>query len=181
VRWASRFPHLWIIEAVYQDRLYAPGPLRFHTREQMGPAERYLNDAVYEDLARYRPDVLMVLGHARDIPANAVRRVDYVGYFGRDARIARELRRYRLAEQVGPYLLYVRARSPDQPGLPPEPTPGKYDVSRSEVPAGGAALVADRAFLLNASVFLLLGALAFAAGGRRSQRLASARVRQDRA
>jgi len=75
--------------------------LRFHRRDQMGPAERYLSDAVYEDLTRYRPDILMVLRHARDSPENAIRRVDYVAYFERDARIAEVLRRYRLAEEVG--------------------------------------------------------------------------------
>ena len=30
VRWASRFPHLWIIEAAYQDQLTRAAPLRFH-------------------------------------------------------------------------------------------------------------------------------------------------------
>jgi hypothetical protein len=161
VRWASRLPHLWIIEAVYQDQLYRPGPLRFHSRSEMGPAERYLNDAVAEDLGRYRPDVLLVLRPARDVQGNAIRRVDYVGYFERDPRIARELRQYRFAEEVDEYLLYVRARAPDQPGVPPEPTPGKYDVTRSATPAGGMALATDRSFLLGASVFLLLGLWAY--------------------
>ena len=136
VRWASRFPHLWIVEAVYQAQVYAPGPLRFHSSAQMGQAERYLNDAVYEDLSRHQPDVLLVLRHARDVQGNAIRRVDYVGYFTRDARIARELRRYRFAQEVGQYLLYVRARSPDQPGTPPSPSEGRYDVVRSATTEG---------------------------------------------
>jgi hypothetical protein len=158
LRWASRFPHLWIVEAAYQDRLYAPGPLRFRTREQMGPAEGYLNDAVAEDLARYRPDLLMVLRHARDVPENAIRRVDYVAYFSRDPRIARELRQYRFVEQAGEYLLYARARTPDQSGAPPAPEPGRYDVVRPGAPAGGQAIVADRAFVMSALGFLVLGA-----------------------
>lgn len=161
VRWASRFPHLWIIEAVYQDELHRPGPLRFHSREEMGAAERYLNDAVSADLARYRPDVLMVLRHARDIPENAQRRVDYIGYFSRDPRIAEALRQYRLAEEVGQYLLYVRAATPGQPGLTPASEPGRYDVVRSGASAGGHLLVADRSFILNAMLFLLLGGAAY--------------------
>jgi hypothetical protein len=169
VRWASRFPHLWIIEAVYQDQLHRPSPLRFRSREEMGPAERYLNDAVYEDLVRYRPDVLMVLKHARDIPQNAQRRVDYVGYFGRDPRIAEALRQYRLAEEVGQYLLFVRAASPRQPGLAPTSEPGRYDVVGSGTSVGGQALVGDRSFLLKAILFLLLAVPAYLAERRRSK------------
>jgi hypothetical protein len=156
VRWASRFPCLWIIEAVYQDQLYAPSPLRFNRPEQMGPAERYLSDAVYADLARYRPGVLLVLRHARDVQGNGVRRVDYVSYFGRDPRIAGVLRHYRLADEVGQYLLYVRAATVEAPGQPPRSAPGRYDVARREVGTGGRAIVADRGFLVSTAVFLVL-------------------------
>jgi len=178
VRWASRFPHLWIIEAVYQDQLHGRNPIRFHTPETMGVAERYLNDAVYEDLARYQPDVLMVLRHARDVQQNSLRRVDYLGYFGRDPRIAAVLRQYRFAEEVGQYLLYVRAGSPGQPGPPPTSEAGKYDVLRSDVSAGWQALVADRAFLLNAILFLLLAVCAYGVERRRAQGAVPLSVRQ---
>jgi hypothetical protein len=179
VRWASRFPHLWIVEAAYQDQLYAPSPLRFHRREQMGPAERYLNDAVYEDLTRYRPDVLLVLRHARDVPQNAIRRVDYVGYFGRDARIAGVLRQYRLAEEVGQYLLYVRAASPNQAGEPPRSAPGTFDVLTSHASAGPEGLIGDPAFLLDAALFLILGGCTYVVERRRAQRAESAPLRES--
>jgi hypothetical protein len=174
VRWASRFPHLWIVEAAYQDQLYAPSPLRFHLREQMGPAERYLNDAVYEDLTRYRPDVLLVLRHARDVRENAIRRVDYVGYFDRDARIAGVLRQYRLAEEVGQYLLYVRAASPNQTGVPPRSEPGRFDVRTQHSSDGPQGLNGDPAFLLDAALFLILAGCAYAVERRRAQRAKSA-------
>ena len=169
VRWASRLPCLWIIEAVYQDQLHAPGPLRFHRRDQMGPAERYLNDAVYEDLTRYRPDVLMVLRHARDTPENAIRRVDYLAYFGRDPRIAEALSRYRLAEEVDQYLLYVRAASPGQSGQPPRSEPGRYDVVRTRVSSGWGLLAADRNFFGDVVIFVLLAIGAGALGRRRGR------------
>jgi hypothetical protein len=169
VRWASRFPHLWIIEAVYQDQLHAPAPLRFHAPAEMDRAERYLNDAVYEDLSRNRPDVVMVLRHARDIQENSVRRVDYVGYFERDPRIAEALRQYRLAERVGEYLLYVRAASPDQPGEPPKPEPGRYDILRPEVSGGWQGLAADRGFLGNVGIYLLLAVGAYGMERRRAR------------
>jgi hypothetical protein len=169
-RWASRFPHLWIVEAVYHDRLYDPRPLRYHPVEAMGPAERYLNTAVYEDLSGHRPDLLLVLRHARDVPRNSLRRIDYVGYFSRDPRIAAELARYRLVDEVGQYLVYVRAGESAPPGAAPGSEPGRYDVARSELRGGGEAMVADRAILLSAAVFLLLALGAYRVERRKAQR-----------
>ncbi|HET6345625.1 MAG TPA: hypothetical protein VFH51_11885 [Myxococcota bacterium] len=169
VRWASRFPHLWIIEAAYHDQLTRDHPLRYHTPAQMKPAERYLNQAVAEDLARYRPDVIMVLRHARDVPENSLRRIDYLAYFSRDPRIARELRWYRYVEDVGQYGLYQRAPSLDQPGQRPVSEPGREDIVRARV-AGGRALVADRPFVWHAVLFLLLVVLAYVIERRSNQR-----------
>jgi hypothetical protein len=180
VRWASRFPHLWIIEAVYQDQLHGEAALAFHRREAMGPAERYLNDAVYEDLARYRPDVLLVLRHARDVRENALRRLDYLGYFGRDERIAALLKEYRFGEDVGQYRLYVRAKASDSPGVPPTSAPGKHDVLRSRT-TGGSALLSDSEFLLHLLTFVVLACLAYGAERRRAQRDALAGAGQGAA
>ena len=168
LRWTSRFPHLWVIEAAYHDQLHADAPLRFHERGEMGSAERYLNDAVFEDLARYRPDVVLVLRHARDVPENALRRIDYLGYFGRDPRIAAELGHYRFAEEVGQYQLFVRAGTPDQPGSPPTSAPGEHDVRRSRL-TGGRAVISDTRFLLHLLTFLVFGTLAYATESRRGR------------
>jgi hypothetical protein len=135
----------------------------------MGPAERYLNQAVAEDLARYRPDVIMVLRNARDVPANSLRRIDYLAYFGRDPRIARQLRWYRHVEDVGQYRLYLRARSIDDPGDSPTAEPGREDVLRTRV-TGGRALIADRPFVWHLILFLSLAVLAYAVELRRFQR-----------
>jgi hypothetical protein len=168
VRLASRFPHLWILEAVYQERLYGEGPLRFHARHAMTPAERYLNDAAYEDLAHHRPHALMVLRHARDVRENALRRLDYLAYFNRDSRIAAELRQYRLAEDVGEYRFYVRTESGERPGAPPVPEAGEYDVLRPRA-TGARALTADSEFLLHLLIFVVLGSIGYAMESRRSQ------------
>jgi hypothetical protein len=165
VRWASRFPHLWIIEAAYNDELHAPSPLRFHQPAEMHAAERYLNEAVYEDLTRYRPDVLMVLRHARDTQENSLRRLDYVAYFARDPRIAATLGQYRLAEEVGQYLLYVRAGSSDQPGVAPKSEPGRYDVARPVTSVGWRALLVDPGFLPAVVVLLVLAVWGMARTG----------------
>jgi len=157
MRWASRFPHLWIIEAAYQDQLQGTDSLRYRSRDAMDPPERYLNDAVAEDLARYRPDVLLVLWHARDTQRNGLRRLDYLGYFRRDPRIAGVLGDYRFAEEVGQYRLYIRGEAPE--GAPPISEPGRYDIIRVDL-QGTQALVADRPFLLSVLIFLVLLSLA---------------------
>jgi hypothetical protein len=181
VRWASRFPHLWILEAAYQDQVHAPAPLRFHPPAAMGPAESYLNDAVYQDLTRHRPDLLMVLRHARDVPQNAQRRLDYLGYFSRDPRIGAVLGQYRLVEEVGQYLLYVRVDSPDQPGVPPRSEPGRYDVAGSDAGTGGQALLADREFLLTTILFLLLAVCVYGLERRAAHGAARVSARQGSA
>ncbi len=158
-RWASRFPHLWILEAIYHDRLGAPPPVRFHPPERMGAAERYLNRAVYEDLVRHRPDLLMVLRHARDLPQNTHRRLDYLGYFSREPGIDSVFRKYRHVETVGEYDLYVRAGSASAPGAPPLSRPGEHDLLRREVTA--RALVLDLGLLPSLAVFVILAGLGY--------------------
>jgi hypothetical protein len=95
----------------------------------MSPSERYLNQAVLEDLREHSPKLLVVFRHARDLPVNGFRRLDYVAYFARDPRIARILQNYQLVAELGDYLVYERvppglARS----GPPPTVTPGTRDV-----------------------------------------------------
>jgi hypothetical protein len=165
VRWASRFPHLWILEASYRKELRAAPPLRFHAPERMAPAERYLNEAVYEDLSSHRPDLLLVLRHARDIPRNAHRRLDYLAYFSRDPRIAAELGRYRLVEEVDEYRLYARGGPGVGPGTAPAPERGRYDLPEPGSDGPGT-LLANRGFLLGAGLFLILAAVAYAAESR---------------
>jgi hypothetical protein len=108
LQWASRFPQLWLLVGLYWDQLTAERPLRYRERKEMGAAERFLNDAVYEDLSRHRPALLLVLRQARDVKSNGPRRLDYLSYFGRDPRIADVLRQYRPAGLISEYQLYER-------------------------------------------------------------------------
>jgi hypothetical protein len=109
-RSASRFPQLWILGAVYLDQLRSTLPLRYRDAAEMGPSERFLNQAVYEDLRDQLPKLLVVLQHARDLPVNGFRRLDYVAYFRRDPRIAGILEHYQLVADVGDFVVYERAR-----------------------------------------------------------------------
>jgi hypothetical protein len=107
-RSASRFPQLWMLPAEYMDQLEAEGPLRYRTPGEMSSTERFLNQAVFEDLRDHRPKVLIILQSARDLPINGFRRLDYVAYFRRDPRIAAELDRYDLVSELGDYLVFQR-------------------------------------------------------------------------
>jgi hypothetical protein len=155
VRSASRFPHLWILAAEYLDELRSSEPLGYHEPAEMSPSERYLNQAVLDDLRERRPRLLVVFRHARDLPVNGLRRLDYIAYFARDPRIARMLGDYQLTAELGNYLVYERLR----PGLarsgpPPMVTPGTQDVIG--VQEGGVHLrLADPTFLIAILAFLL--------------------------
>jgi hypothetical protein len=128
-RSASRFPHLWILAAEYLDALKDSDPLVYRDGLRMSPSERYLNRAVLEDLERNNPQLLVVFRHARDLPVNGFRRLDYVAYFTRNPQVERILRNYQLLAELGDYLVYERvpAGGP-RTGPPPAVVPGTRDV-----------------------------------------------------
>jgi hypothetical protein len=156
VRSASRFPQLWILAAAYRDELAASSPLHFRGPRTMTAAERYLNQAVFEDLRDQKPAMLLVLRNARDVPENGYRRLDYLAYFGRDPRIAAILERYQRLEDEGEYALYRRL-APGEVRTAPAPGPelGTHDIVRAD--RGGLRLrFDDPAFVLRAGVFVLI-------------------------
>jgi hypothetical protein len=153
---ASRFAQLWILAAAYMEQLKSSRPLRYHDPGEMGPSERYLNQAVLEDLRDQRPKLLVVLQHARDLPVNGFRRLDYVAYFSRDSRIASIFERYQLVADTGDFEVYERiADGAARSGRPPSGQPGTRDI----VPAGQARGVHptnhDPAFLLALLAFVI--------------------------
>jgi hypothetical protein len=165
-RSASRFAHLWLLPALYMDQLAGIGPLRYRSPGEMSPSERFLNQAVFEDLRDERPRVLIVLQHARDLPINGFRRLDYVAYFRRDPRIASLLDRYQLAADLGDYLIYelipnAQARAESPPTVQP--------ATRDIVPAGpaGVAHQHDPALVLALLTFVISAILASMAEKRR--------------
>jgi hypothetical protein len=160
-RSASRFPQLWILPAAYTDELAGSGPLRYHAPDEMSPSERYLNQAVFEDLRDQRPKVLVVLKHARDLPINGFRRLDYVAYFRRDPRIATLLDRYQFAADLGDFLVYERIpEAQERAESPPTVQPATRDIVHAG-PAGGAHVrVRDPAFALGLLAFVISAILA---------------------
>jgi hypothetical protein len=155
---ASRFPHLWILAAEYLDRMGAPGPLRYRAEPEMSHAERYLNDAVYADLRRQAPALLLVLRNARDDPANGLRRFDYLAYFERQPRFAHLLAEYGFVEVLGEYLVFRRLHPGESPAGVPPAQRAALDVDLRSVAGaplyGGDTLVPLGVFL---AVLALLG------------------------
>ena len=50
LRWASRFPSLWLLPALYMSELRSDAPIRYREPSAMSPQERYLGEAVAEDM-----------------------------------------------------------------------------------------------------------------------------------
>jgi hypothetical protein len=158
---ASRFAQLWILPAAYMDQLRGAAPLRFRGVGDMTPSERFLNQAVFEDLRDRRPKLLLVLQHARDLPENGFRRLDYVGYFARDPGIAGVLDRYQLLADLGDFKVYERV--PDgaaRSGPPPMVEPGTRDVARAARRGGPTLGFGDAPVLLALLSFLVSAAVA---------------------
>jgi hypothetical protein len=154
-RSASRFPQLWILAAEYIEELESSEPLEYHDGPEMSRSERYLNQAVLEDLREHRPKLLVVFRHARDLPVNGLRRLDYVAYFARDPGIARILQGYQLTAELGDYLVYERVASGvARAGPPPAITPGTRDVIRVQE-SGVHLRLTDPSFLVAVLAFLI--------------------------
>jgi hypothetical protein len=171
---ASRFAQLWILAAAYMDQLRAGGPLRYRDPADMSPSERFLNQAVFEDLRDQHPKLLVVLQHARDLPANGFRRLDYVAYFSRDPRIASELERYQLVADLGDFEVFQRlADGATRVSRAPIVQPGTHDIVVGRPGRGPRLSLGDSGGLLALLTFVVSAILAtIAEKGRVSSRIA---------
>jgi len=160
-RSASRFAQLWILASAYMDQLKGTQPLRYHTPSEMSPSERFLNRAVLEDLQDQRPKLLIVLQHARDLPINGFRRLDYVAYFGRDPRIKRIFEDYQLVTELEGYVVYERVTAGAQRTAPP-PTvhAGTQDVVQGPRVGSVPARIRDPAFQFALAAFVVIAIVA---------------------
>jgi hypothetical protein len=136
-----------------------------------------MNRAVLEDLRDQRPKLLVILKHARDLPRNGFRRLDYVAYFSRDPGIARLLADYQLVGDVGDHLVYERipdgaARTAPPPGI----TPGTRDVLPVARGEGQPLRLGDAQSLLALLAFATGASLAALAGRTRVERVAETPV-----
>jgi hypothetical protein len=118
---ASRLNSMWILGAVYRDRIMAEAPMEYREPGRMGVLERYLTDTVVEDLAHRRPRMLIVLRPAPDRREWGLRRLDFIAYYMRDTRFARLFSRYRFAAETGQYWIFERLPDDAPPAAPWRP------------------------------------------------------------
>jgi hypothetical protein len=135
---ASRFNTMWMLAAVYWDQLMSDAPLRYREPERMGELERYLNDAVVEDLERERPRVLLVLRPAPDRREWRLRRLDFLEYFGRDPRFAGLFERYQYGGTVGQYWVFDRLPDGAPPAAPRRRVPEQATSRPAVLPKRGS-------------------------------------------
>ena len=138
------------------DQLRSNRPLRFRDAAEMSPSERYLNQAVFEDLRRQRPKLLVVLQHTRDRPSNGFRRLNYLAYFSRDARIASLLEDYQLVANLGDFTVYERVPGgTERSAPPPRALPSTLDIADTR-----QTLFANPTFVLALLAFVVSAILA---------------------
>ena len=144
------------------------GALVYRAPAQMEAPERYLWQAVRQDLLLAQPELLIVLRPARDVARNGLRRLHYVQYFGRDPDLATLFQRYQLVAEKGEFLVYERiGEGSRRTGPAPSAAPGERDVARPELREVRLGIL-DPVFLAGASVFLCLLCLLFLGDRRQS-------------
>ncbi|NNG14924.1 MAG: hypothetical protein HKM89_00495 [Gemmatimonadales bacterium] len=118
--WSLRYPSLWILWVLYRDQFTQPEPLVYRPSGTESSLERSFKDAVLSDLEREEPRLIVVLGSARDASGNDARRLDYLAYFSREPRFARQFAFYRYVATLGQHDVYERVAEP-APGPPARP------------------------------------------------------------
>lgn len=155
---ASRFPSLWSIGGIYWSRVRGQAPLRYNDRAEMGPLERYVNDAVIEDLQVGRPNVILVLRPGPDRFRWGLRRIDFLAYFLRDPRFAALFQRYAYMEQLGEYWLFERLPEQAPPSMPWKHPAIRAAGAPDPGLAGGTEPLTGRQILAGLAFALLLWA-----------------------
>lgn len=100
-----RFMSTWLLQAIYAQCPEDGG--RFRAVERMAPEERFLFDAVAEDLAAGQPRAVLVARDAH-IAWCAGQPFDMVAYFARHPRFAEAWRRYRQVGEIDGTMLFLR-------------------------------------------------------------------------
>ena len=106
-RWSSRFCCLWLLPGLYSQQEKREVPFPYHDLGDMTPTERFLGDAVIEDVEK-RPPQLLIVDRSPDKQAFRRSDFDYLRYFLRDPRFAKFFQGYEELVDVGPFRVYRR-------------------------------------------------------------------------
>ena len=108
-RWPLRFPSLWPLIALYDHTLDWDRVIEPRTPDMWVPLERSFVDAVYEDLEKGSPELVIVLqSDPSAIGWGGARHFDYLRYFKQDARFGEFFSHYHYADNIGDYALFRR-------------------------------------------------------------------------
>ena len=116
--WPYRFPSLWPVPGLYRQSAASADAPRNHPFDEMPVAERYVFDAIVNDLTSTPPRLMIVdAGHPKHgwIHEFGDRQFDYIEYFQRDLRFARMLDDYEMLPSVGRYQIF-KLREADSSG-----------------------------------------------------------------
>ncbi|MGE5537428.1 MAG: hypothetical protein ACM30I_02345 [Gemmatimonas sp.] len=102
---ALRFQTIWPLQGAYED--CGPDDPRYHSRRQMPEAERVFDQAVVEDLVKYKPPVV-IIDKVPGIKYCGGRDFDLIEYFVRQPGFAEEFEKYDLLMQLDRYIIYKR-------------------------------------------------------------------------
>ena len=100
--WPSRFPTLWPVAGVLRGRA---DPRR--DAAEVDRLERYVTDAVVEDMTR-RPPAVVLVDVRPDKQYTGGRPLDYLAFFGRDPRFQRLWRDYERVAAWPQFHVYLR-------------------------------------------------------------------------
>jgi len=165
-RSASRFVCLWMMGGLYGAAAVGTEPMRYRSPPEMGSLERYLNDAMAQDLARNRPSLVLALVPAPDQPEWRLRRIDLLAYLTRNENFAAAFRRYTYVRTVGQYWMFERLPEDASPA-PPRKRASYWDPSQVRaVQAARSAPTLDPWPLAATLLFILAFGIAWSFGGR---------------
>ena len=94
VDWGSAFSTVWPLITAYEDQRTGRGPIRYHTREEMRPLERYMFDQIVTDITTHPPDLIVFRRLLTD-ELYGDGRFSYIQYFSRDERFRSTFSNYR--------------------------------------------------------------------------------------
>jgi hypothetical protein len=106
--WASRFSCLWLLPSILRARAGDSAVPARLTPERVDVMERYLIDAVVEDLERHQPELIFV-DRRRKQPGYGGFEFDLLEYFRRDPGFERVWSRYGVVGDIPPYTVALRA------------------------------------------------------------------------
>jgi hypothetical protein len=103
--WGYRFDSLWLLATLYAPASTPGAPVSYHNLDAMSETERYLFEAVIQDLTQSAPAVIVVDARP-NIAAFNDASFDYIQYFSQDDQFAKLWIAYEFLAEVNGYRVF---------------------------------------------------------------------------